>query len=140
MNNTEQSGGPLVRKASVSASHLGIVRSITSPLGFFVLSLLIVESFLGAVITFAPLSEPTRVPFIWIGVALFIALVAAVYWLVLKHPTNLVFSESSHLQLEAMQLFGNNNTPLTEERLEALTPVKAPEPPIGQLPPAAEKS
>jgi hypothetical protein len=86
-----------------------IIDSIVSPLGFFVLALLIVEAFLGVCMC---LVDPIhRMSIIYIGVFLFVVLVAAVYVLVIKFPTHLVFSEVSHLRVYEIQQFGTNTRP-----------------------------
>jgi hypothetical protein len=110
-----------------------VVRAAHSPLGFFVLALLIVEAFLwGAGIWFG-LSEDWKITAIGVGVLLFLIVFGTVVWLVIAYPHNLVFSEESHVQFAAMKMFGTESRLITGHDLEALPQDSAPEPPSGQL-------
>ena len=111
-----------------------VVRAAHSPLGFFVLALLIVEAFLwGAGIWFG-LSDDWKIAAIGVGVLLFLIVFGTVVWLVIAYPQNLVFSEETHVQYAAMKMFGTESQRLTGREIEALPPSPAPEPPAGQLP------
>lgn len=79
-----------------------LVKVVTSPLGFFALSLLIVEGFLGITLVFSGLAETDKFIGMVIGAALFFLVVLGVWVLVLWRPTNLTFGESSHLEHERM--------------------------------------
>lgn len=107
---------------------------IASPLGFFGLALLIVEGFLMGAGRLFDLPVEFRVTMIWVGVALFVLLVTVVVLLVIFFPKNLVFTERSHVEFEAMQCWANSGAPLTGEELDSLPPTKA-APPERQLPP-----
>lgn len=72
-----------------------LVSVITSPLGFFALSLLIVEGFLTIVLIFSNLAANYKFLGMLIGASLFILVVGGVWYLVLKKPTNLTFGEKS---------------------------------------------
>lgn len=97
-----------------------ILQTVHSPLGFFVLSLLIVEVFLlGAGIWFN-LSDVWKIAALSVGVVLFLVVFFTVVYLVVKHPQNLVFSEESHVQFAAMQMFGTESQHVTGKILEAL--------------------
>jgi hypothetical protein len=97
-----------------------ILQTVHSPLGFFVLSLLIVEVFLlGAGIWFN-LSDMYKIAALVVGVILFLVVFFTVVFLVVKHPKNLVFSEESHVQFAAMQMFGTENQNITGKVLEDL--------------------
>ncbi|HFT2061283.1 hypothetical protein [Pseudomonas aeruginosa] len=116
------------------SSRSKIVSAAHSPLAFFVLALLIVESFLmGAGIWFG-LEAEWKIAAIGLGVLLFLVVFGVVVWLVVAHPQNLVFSEESHVQFAAMKLFGNESSRLSAADLQAISENKAPEPPVGQLP------
>jgi hypothetical protein len=116
-----------------------VIRAINSPLGFFVLALLIVETFLfGAGIWFG-LTESWKIVAIAVGVLLFLIVFGTVVWLVVNYPQNLVFSEESHVQYAAMKMFGTESLLLTGRDLEALsTQIANPEPPVGQLSSSSE--
>ncbi len=86
-----------------------IVSVITSPLGFFALSLLIVEGFLGIVLIFSKLDSSHKFYGMLIGATLFFLVVLGVWFLVLLKPTNLTFGESSHLEHEKMNFGTDKN-------------------------------
>lgn len=76
-----------------------IIRAITTPLGFFALSLLIVEAFLGTTLVFSKGNQDTNFCF-WgmiIGAVLFIVVVFGVWLLVWKKPENIVFAGKDYL-------------------------------------------
>lgn len=118
---------------SMISSRSHIVRAAHSPLGFFVLALLIVETFLVGSGTWFGLSEGWKITTICIGVFLFLVVFGTVVWLVIAYPQNLVFGEESHVQFAAMRMFGTESHLITGHDLNALPPVAAPEPPLGQL-------
>lgn len=119
---------------SVLSARSKAVRAAHSPLGFFVLALLIVETFLWGAGTWFGLTEPWRITAIGVGVLLFLVVFGTVVWLVIAYPQNLVFSEESHVQFAAMKMFGTESHLITGHDLEALPPQRAPEPPPGQQP------
>lgn len=96
------------------------------------LALLIVEAFLLGAGTWFNLPDGTKVAAIAVGVALFLIVFVTVVWLVVKYPQNLVFSEESHVQYAAMQMYGNESRALTIRDLHALTARTPPTPPTGQ--------
>lgn len=110
------------------------VQAVHSPLGFFVLALLIVETFLFGTGTWFGLPEPWKIAAIGVGVLLFLIVFGTVVWLVIAYPQNLVFSEESHIQFAAMKMFGSESHLLTGRDLEALPPQPTPNPTAGQLP------
>lgn len=110
------------------------VQAVHSPLGFFVLALLIVETFLFGTGTWFGLPEPWKIAAIGVGVLLFLIVFGTVVWLVVKYPQNLVFSEESHVQFAAMKMFGSESHLITGRDLEALPPQQTPNPTAGQLP------
>ena len=110
-----------------------MVQAVHSPLGFFVLALLIVEAFLfGAGIWFE-LSDTWRLIAIGTGVGLFLLVFCTVVWLVVKYPQYLVFGEESHVQYEAMKMFGTNRHLITMRDLDQLVP-ESTQVPSQQLP------
>jgi hypothetical protein len=97
-----------------------IMQSVHSPLGFFVLALLIVEIFLlGAGIWFH-LEDSWKIVALGTGVLLFLVVFFTVVYLVVVHPRNLVFSEESHVQFAAMKLYGTEENQVTRNDLDAL--------------------
>lgn len=117
-----------------------VVQAIHTPLGFFVLALLIVETFLFGAGSVFGLSEGWKIAAIGVGILLFLIVFGTVVWLVVAHPQNLVFGEESHVRFAAMKMFGTESHLITGRHLEALQPQEAPTPPIGQLPPPSEKT
>jgi hypothetical protein len=123
-----------------STSRSQIVGTIRSPLGFFALALLIVEAFLLGAGVFFQISPELRVVMIIVGIFLFLLVFGVVCWLVVRHPTNLVFSESSHVEYEAMRIFGSNTNPITGNALKVIPAVNAPPlEPNKQLPAVTEE-
>ncbi|MFA5054212.1 MAG: hypothetical protein WC565_09145 [Parcubacteria group bacterium] len=75
-------------------SRAGMVEAINRPLGFYVLALLIVESFLVAALGLGP--SDFRGAVICLGVAMFLSVVAVVTILVAFRPENMALSEDSY--------------------------------------------
>jgi hypothetical protein len=99
-----------------------IIAGIGSPLGFFVLALLIVECFLFGAGKFFDLPVGTRTAMVWGGVLLFVLVIGIVLYLVVWHPKNLVFSEKSHLEFAHMQAYGDNRQPVDSAHLQMMEP------------------
>jgi hypothetical protein len=74
-----------------------ILYAINSPLGFFVLSLLIVESFLAIVLIEVEFDNNQKMMGLWVGVGMFIFLVFAVIILVWYKAPNLTYDKDAHL-------------------------------------------
>ncbi len=60
-------------------SRTGILETINHPLGFFVLGLLIIETFLGTVLIGSDLEPMHKYYGMWAGICLFIILIIAVF-------------------------------------------------------------
>lgn len=93
-----------------------IINAITSPLGFFVLALLIVETFLGITTSIIGFDVEKKYYLILIGVGLFILVIFIVLMLVWFRPINLTFGEKGHLQkqklsLENEKIWGSSDKP-----------------------------
>jgi len=103
----------------------GLIKVITSPLGFFALSLLIVEGFLTIVLIFSDLEQAHKFWGMIIGAALFFLVVLGVWWLV-KSPDfikNLTFGEHGHLEehkmlVEEKKLWGTSENPQKKSQIE----------------------
>lgn len=114
------------------AERTKILQVIHSPLGFFVLSLLVIESFLLGAGIFFNLTLDWKIAAIGTGVFLFIGEFLTVVWLVVRHPQNLVFGEESHMKYAAM-MYGTENHRLDKKVFEELQSQYAITSPIGQL-------
>jgi heme A synthase len=98
---------PPNKKERASFKYLNeAIRSITTPLGFFVLALLIIEGTLGVVLTWSKLSENH----VWNGFICMIIIFACVILIVSlfawRNPRHLLYGKEEHLQpqLEASAL------------------------------------
>lgn len=74
-----------------------VIEAVTAPLGFFVLALLIVESFLATVLLGADLDTANTVMGMWLGVSLFVLVTVLVFLLVWFKPQHLTYDKSAHL-------------------------------------------
>jgi hypothetical protein len=128
------------RVSSISARRSVAVPDVQSPLGFYVYFMSVVELLIGPVAIWAPLSELPRIIFIGLALALAAAIAGAVFYLVIRHPSSLVYSEWAHLRALELQKYGSASQPLPANVLDALTPVAQPEAPTGQLTQASEGS
>ena len=118
---------------TLSSFRFKAIQAIHSPLGFFVLALLIVEGFLFGAGAWFDLSSEWRIVATGVGVFLFLVVFGTVVWLVVCYPKNLVFSEESHLQYDRMQIFGTEERAITGRTLTALEVEVAPPTPIAPL-------
>ena len=74
-----------------------VITAVNTPLGFFVLALLIVEGFLATVLIGANLDASQKITGMWLGIVLFILVTVAVFALVWCKPENLTFDKEAHL-------------------------------------------
>jgi len=74
--------------ASSASFRVKILETITAPLGFFVLALLIVETFLSTILVGAKIIESQKMNCVWMGVAMFIYVTLMVFILVWFKPQN----------------------------------------------------
>jgi len=77
-------------------NRIGVIEAITSPLGFYVLALLIVEYFLG-VLYVKNANGVLGIACLAIGTILFLTVVLIVTHLVIHYPTNLTFKGKDHI-------------------------------------------
>src|SRR3989344_5850575 len=87
----------------MDADRKNIISAINTPLGFFALSLLIVEGFLGIVLIF---SQSLEKPYFWgmlIGAFLFLLVVSLVWLLVWNKPTHLTLEGKDYRALAMQQ-------------------------------------
>jgi uncharacterized membrane protein required for colicin V production len=80
-----------------------LIEAITSPIGFFVLALLIVEAFLATVLVGASLEAKDKMIGVWFGVGMFVLVVIMVFILVCFRPQNFVFDRGAHLEQQKME-------------------------------------
>lgn len=102
-----------------------IISGIGTPLGFFVLALLIIEGFLWGAGSAFDLPVEVRIRALWVGVGLFVLVLFVVVILVVFFPKNLVFSEKSHLQ--AMAIYGAKDLPISELLIDNTPSVSTPQ-------------
>jgi hypothetical protein len=100
-----------------------LVSVITTPLGFFALSLLIVEGFLGIILIGSNLEPGQKFTGLWIGASLFVLIVIIVTALVVFKPESLIFGEGGYL--EKQKMLGDPTNQLTEKELAAEPKVEA---------------
>ena len=99
-----------------------VIEAITAPLGFFVLALLIIESFLSIVLLAGNLQEENKMIGIYIGISLFIAVIIVVFILVWFKPKNLTFDKESHLIDQGKASFGSDGKPAPDR--DSLIPIE----------------
>lgn len=86
-----------------------IIEAISAPLGFFVLALLIVESFLATVVIGGNLEKQDQITGMWLGVGLFFMVTLAVFVLVWFKPQHLTFDKEAHLIDRGKAPFGTDS-------------------------------
>jgi uncharacterized membrane protein len=85
------------KKPPAGKGRADLIRSITTPLGFFVLALLVVEVSLGIVLSKSRLPEQYVWPgFLWM-VGIFIGVVLVVVGLTIFSPKNLLYGKEEYL-------------------------------------------
>lgn len=99
-----------------------MIEVITAPLGFFVLALLIVESFLATVLIGASLERADKINGMYLGVGLFLLVMLIVAVLVWFKPDNLTFDKEAHLRNRGKPPFGSDSK--TMSTTESLIPTE----------------
>lgn len=79
-----------------------IAQAIDRPLGFFALSLLTAESFLGVLLVAADVSQGTQERGMWAGVGLVALVIFIVTLIVWRKPHSLVLSEKGMIEMEKL--------------------------------------
>lgn len=87
---------PPAKNQKSAGVHVGIVRAISTPLGFYVLSLLIVEATIGLVLTASKLSAEHVWWGFFVAVGLFLLVFLVVTVLVIWFPKNLLYGKEEH--------------------------------------------
>lgn len=98
-------------------NRVGVVEAITTPLGFFVLALLIVETFLGNVLIFANLNEGNKIVGMWAGIGMFCLVTIAVVLLDWFKPQNLTYDKQAHLIDRGKIPYGASGQEVKPEKL-----------------------
>ena len=104
------------KQPTPSPARAKLVEAINTPLGFFVLALLIVEAFLATVLLGAELAADQKMTCVLIGVGLFIFVVALVGIFVWFKPLHLTFDRDAHLLDRGKLPYGTN-----QEKVSAST-------------------
>ena len=81
------------------STRTSILSVIKSPLGFFVLALLIVESSLTIILTVADLTQDQRMNGLYLGAGLFVLVVIVVTLLVWNKPENITLDQDKLVEL-----------------------------------------
>ena len=92
-------------------------------MGFYVLALLIVESFLAAVLIFAEIPTSERVMGVWVGAGMFTLVIVLVTLLVWHKPDNLIFDKEAHLVDRGKMAYGSDEGRVTPEEISSSTKI-----------------
>ena len=99
-----------------------IIKAITTPLGFFALSLLIVEGFLGIVLGFTKVDDLIfYFTGMIVGAFLFILVVAGVWALVWFHPESIVKAGTDYIKEKELDLENSRLVDEIEKSRESTT-------------------
>ena len=94
---------------SVQRAAEKIIDAVTSPLGFFVLALLIVVAFLATVLLAAGFQETMKATGMFTGVGMFLIVILIVTVLVWCKPDHLTFDKEAHLRDRNKPPFGTES-------------------------------
>jgi hypothetical protein len=120
--------GKINREVSLDkGAWVRIIELIDKPLGFFVLALLIVETFLGIVLVSAKLSDEHKIYCVLLGVGMFIIVIVLVFLLVWKKPEALTFDKDAHLIKSGIIPYGTESKVIKDEDLRKMLPQTGPE-------------
>ena len=108
------------RRRQTASARTKLIGGITTPLGFYVLALLIVESFLAAIPILAELNIPERMMCVYLGVAMFFLVIVVVTALVWWKPDNLTFDKEAHLEMA----YGSNEERVTRKEISSSTKIR----------------
>lgn len=97
-----------------------IISVVTTPLGFFALSLLIVEGFLGIVVIGSKdsITPDAKLYGMYMAIAAFVLVVLVVTWMVWKMPENLTLSGKDWLErARESPSWGDSSDPSTKKEI-----------------------
>ena len=114
-------------RRQAASARTKLIGGITTPLGFYVLALLIVESFLAAIPILAELETSERMTCVYLGVGMFFLVIVVVTALVWWKPGNLTFDKEAHLVDRGKMAYGSDEGTVTPEEISSST--KIPEKP-----------
>ena len=101
-----------------------IIEAIDKPLGFFVLALLIVETFLAAIAGISKFTTPYDFYALLIGVGMFVYITLTVTLLVWFKAENLTFDKDAHLKRKGAP-FGTEKKQIKDKDIDKLLPSEA---------------
>ena len=101
-----------------------LVDAVTAPLGFYVLALLIVETFLAAVVIGGTLDSDNQFNALMVGVGMFVFVILVVTILVWNKPENLTFDKQAHLVRSRAEYGTNTETVPNRDALLPSEPTK----------------
>lgn len=104
-----------------------LLETIRAPLGFFVLALMIVESFLAAALLGWELDGDRRIALVYLGVGMFVLVIGVVTVLVWTKPENLTFDKQAHLERSKAEYGTESNTVTNRDALLPTVPDNASE-------------
>lgn len=107
----------IVVESEVQRNVYKLIEAVTAPLGFFVLALLIVESFLTAAFLGGELDPKTQFIVLILGVIMFVFVVLIVAILVWRKPENLTFDKQAHLVRSGTSYGTENRTVVDRDSL-----------------------
>jgi hypothetical protein len=87
---------PRAKNSKSAGVRAGVILAISTPLGFYVLSLLIVEATLAIVLTASKLSEEHVWWGFFVAIGLFLLVLVVVTGLVIWSPTHLLYGKEEH--------------------------------------------
>lgn len=105
-------------------SRTGIIETIKSPLGFYVLALLIVEAFIATCLIFSKLEPRSKFIGLLIGIGLFVLIVVIVAIFAWFKPHNLTYNGYAHLLDTGKIPWGTNADEVDYEELKKMKPAK----------------
>jgi hypothetical protein len=106
---------------NVPSKRLGILQVITSPLGFFVLALLITETMITIVLISSDLEKSQKFYGLILGVCMFVLVVVIVTLLVWFKAENLIFDRDAHLIDRGKIPYGSDAHPSKAVEPESLS-------------------
>lgn len=92
-------------KKMAKANRIQIIKLVNTPLSFFVLALLIIESFLGLIIVKADIGVEYKLPLIYAGLIIFLIEIFFVFYLIFcGKAKDLTYNRESHLAMDKINV------------------------------------
>ncbi len=102
----------------------GIIETIKSPLGFYVLALLIAEAFIALCVIFSNLEPEKKFIGLLIGIGIFLLIIIIVALFAWFKPHNLTYNGYAHLLDTGKIPWGTNEDEVDYEELKKMKPAK----------------